>query len=43
MVGIYVHLIIAGKRAFNSVPEKLKEAVKENLLSMGLDENGNAI
>jgi len=43
MVGIYVHLIIAGKRTFNSIPEKLKEAVKESLFAMGFDENGNAI
>jgi len=43
MVAIYVNLIIAGKRTFNSIPQKLQEAVKESLLSMGLDENGNAI
>jgi len=43
MVTIYVNLILAKRRMFDSVPEKLKEAVKENLLSLGFDENGNPI
>jgi len=41
MVTIYVNLILAKRRTFESVPEKLKEAVKESLLSLGFDKNGN--
>lgn len=43
MVALYVALIINGRRTFDSVPEKLKKAVKEELLSLGLDENGNPV
>lgn len=43
MAAIYVSLIIAGRRTFDSVPEKLKKTVKADLLSMGLDENGNVL
>lgn len=43
MVAVYVTLIINGKRTFASVPNKLKPAVKEMLLDLGLDENGNPI
>lgn len=41
MVDIYVALIIAGRRTFARVPAKFKEAVKADLASLGLDENGN--
>lgn len=43
MVALYVALIINGRRTFDSVPNKLKEAVKEELKSLGLDENGKSI
>ena len=43
MVAVYVTLIIAGRRTFASVPAKLKDAVRKELLAMGLDENGNPI
>ena len=41
MVDIYVALIIAGRRTFARVPAKFKEAVKADLESLGLDENGS--
>lgn len=40
MVTVYVTLIVHGRKSFQQVPAKLKEAVKEELASMGLDENG---
>lgn len=40
MVPIYVALIIHGRRTFESVPAILKDAVKAELLALGLDENG---
>lgn len=43
MVAVYVCLIIHGRRTFESVPERYKEAVKADLNAMGLDENGNPI
>lgn len=43
MVDLYVVLIINGRRTFEQVPDRLKEAVREELLSLGLDENGNPI
>lgn len=43
MVPIYVALIIHGRRTFESVPDILKEAVRAELLALGLDENGNPI
>lgn len=43
MVSLYVALIINGRRSFDSVPEKLKDAVKKDLEALGLDENGNPI
>ena len=43
MVTIYVTLIVAGRRTFNQVPKALKEAVKADLESIGLDENGQII
>lgn len=43
MVSLYVALIIAGRRTFDKVPAKLQSAVKEDLLALGLDENGNVL
>lgn len=43
MVDLYVALIIAGRRTFDKVPAKFKEAVREELAALGLDENGNPI
>lgn len=43
MVALYVALIINGKRTFKSVPDKLKDAVRNDLAALGLDENGNPI
>lgn len=43
MVDLYVALIIAGRRSFDRVPAKFKEAVRKELLALGLDENGNPI
>lgn len=40
MVALYVALIINGRRTFNQVPAKFKEAVKADLEALGLDENG---
>lgn len=41
MVALYVALIIAGRRTFDRVPVKFREAVKADLEAIGLDENGN--
>ena len=41
MVALYVALIIAGRRSFDRVPVKFREAVKADLEAIGLDENGN--
>ncbi len=43
MVDLYCALIIAGKREFSQVPKKFQDAVREELASIGLDENGNPI
>lgn len=43
MIDLYVVLIIAGKRPFSKVPVRYKDAVREELLDLGLDENGNPI
>ena len=43
MVDLYVALIIAGRRTFDRVPAKFKQAVKDTLATLGLDENGNPI
>jgi hypothetical protein len=40
MVDMYVALIIAGRRTFAQVPAKYQEAVRADLLALGLDENG---
>ena len=43
MVMAYVTLIIAGKKTFDQVPNKLKDAVRQTLYAMGLDENGHPL
>jgi hypothetical protein len=43
MVDLYVALIIAGRRTFAQVPDRYKDAVRADLLALGLDENGNPI
>ena len=43
MVALYVALIINGRRTFNQVPAKFKDAVLEDLTALGLDENGNPV
>lgn len=43
MVDLYCALIIAGKRTIDTVPARYREAVKEQLTAIGLDENGNAV
>lgn len=43
MIDLYVVLIIAGKRPFSKVPARYQETVREELLALGLDENGNPI
>ncbi len=40
MVAIYVALIVAGRRTYNSVPTTLKPAVKEDLEAIGLSTDG---
>lgn len=41
MVALYVALIINGRRSFDQIPAKFKEAVKADLEAIGLDENGD--
>jgi hypothetical protein len=41
MVDVYVALIINGRRIFAQVPAKYQDAVRADLLALGLDENGN--
>ena len=43
MIDLYVALIIAGRRPFSKVPDRYKDAVREELLALGLDENGDPI
>lgn len=40
MVALYAALIINGRRTFDQVPAKFKDAVKADLEALGLDENG---
>lgn len=40
MVALYVALIINGRRTFDQVPVKFKDAVRADLKALGLDENG---
>ena len=43
MVLVFVTLIIYGSKTFAQVPASLKTAVKAELLTIGLDENGKPI
>ena len=43
MVVVYATLIINGRRTFESVPTKLKEAVKAELEAMGLNQDGEPV
>ena len=43
LVDMYVALILAGRRIFAQVPVKFQIAVHEDLLALGLDDNGNPI
>lgn len=43
MVTLYVALIINGRRTFDQVPAKFKNAVREDLAALGLDENSNLV
>jgi len=43
MVDLYCALIIAGKRKIDTVPTRYRDAVREQLAAVGLDENGNPI
>lgn len=43
MVDMYVALIMAGRRTFTQVPSKYQAAVHEDLLALGLDDNGNPL
>jgi hypothetical protein len=40
LVVIYVALIVNGRRTFAQVPESQKPAVHNELLALGLDDNG---
>ena len=43
MVALYVALIINGRRAFDKVPDKFKDAVRADLEALGLTENGDPV
>lgn len=43
MVDMYTALIIAGRRTLNQVPLSFRSQVEGDLLSLGLDENGQVI
>ena len=43
MVALYVALIINGRRTFNQVPMKFKDAVKVDLEAIGLAIDGNPV
>ena len=43
MVRLYATLIIAKRRTIESIPEKFREAVIEELHNEGYDENGDPI
>jgi hypothetical protein len=43
MVELYVKLIVNKRRTFDKVPAKFQEAVKERLLELGYDTDGNPI
>lgn len=43
MVDLYAHLIIEKARPFEKVPAKYQEAVRQRLLELGYDTNGDPI
>lgn len=43
MVVVYATLIINGRRTFESVQTKLKEAVKTELEALGLNQDGEPV
>jgi len=43
MIDLYVALIIANRRTFAQVPTRYQDAVRVELLALGLDENGNPL
>ncbi|MDO4292052.1 MAG: CD1375 family protein [Eubacteriales bacterium] len=43
MVEVYCKLIIAGRRAFDRVPDLFKEQVKERLRELGYNPDGSII
>ena len=43
MIDMYVALIMADRREFAQVPAKYRDAVRSDLLALGLDENGSPI
>lgn len=43
MVALYVALIINGRRTFEQVPPRFKEAVRGDLEAIGLNENGDPV
>lgn len=43
MIVVYATLIVYNRRTFEQVPANLKEAVKAELLAMGLGTDGNPL
>ena len=43
MVALYVALIINGRRSFDQVPAKFKDAVRADLEALGLNEHGDPV
>ena len=43
MVDLYLALVINGRRTIDQVPVKFREAVKQDLIALGLDEQGNVV
>ena len=43
LIDMYVALILAGRRTFDQVPAKYQSGVHEDLLALGLDDNGNPL
>lgn len=43
MTALYCKLIIAKRKTFDEVPEKIQNGVKELLLEMGYDINGDPL
>ncbi|HZJ83436.1 MAG TPA: CD1375 family protein [Clostridia bacterium] len=43
LIDLYIALIVAGRRTIEQVPERYRELVRQDLLALGLDENGQPI